>query len=144
MAGLIPFNRRRNSLFNDTFTDFYNMVDDFFNDDFLRAKSSFKVDIQDNEKEYVIEAQLPGVNKDEIDLEFEKGRLTISVQREETVDEEKKNYVHKESRYCSMSRSVYLRDALQEGVKAKLDSGILTITVPKEKLIVNRKKIEIE
>jgi HSP20 family protein len=94
-------------------------------------RDTFKIDVQDNEKEYVIDAELPGVDKDEIKVELNEGRLTISIDREENIDEENKNYIHKERRYCSMCRGIYLADADQKGVKAKLDNGILRITVPK-------------
>ena len=147
MAGLIPFSRR-NSLFKTGFEDFYNILDNFFEDDWAQNlnfnRGSFKVDIQDNQNEYVVEAHLPGVNKDEISLELDEGRLIISVERQEKIDDQKKNYVHRESRYSSMSRTVYLRDSLDEDVKAKLDNGVLYISVPKQKVSKNSRIIEIE
>jgi HSP20 family protein len=132
MAGLVPFNRKDRGLTRTGFGDFYGMLDDFFSDDFMMprrslARDTFKLDVQDKEKEYLIEAELPGVK------------------REEKVDEEKKNYIHKERRYCSMNRSVYLADADTENIKAKLDNGVLEITVPKvEKSVSQKNKIEIE
>ncbi|MGM0397274.1 MAG: Hsp20/alpha crystallin family protein [Bacillota bacterium] len=149
MAGLVPFNRR-NKMTGTGLGDFYGMLDDFFSDDFLLpqrslARDTFKLDVQDKEKEYLIEAELPGVKKEEINLEIRDGQLVIGIQREEKVDEEKKNYIHKERRYCSMSRSVYLADADPENIKAKLDDGVLEITVPKvEKSVREKNKIEIE
>ncbi len=144
---LVPFNRR-NSLFNAGFEDFYNMLDNFFNDDRFLTRGitmgSFKVDIQENENEYVVEAQLPGVKKEEINLILEDERLTIAVERRDEVNEEKKNYIHRESKFSSMSRSIYLRDALPEGVKAKLDNGVLYVSVPKQGNTRHTKRIEIE
>ena len=107
-------------------------------------RGSFKVDIQDNQNEYVVEAHLPGVDKEEISLELDEERLTISIERQEKVDEQEKNYIHRESRYSSMSRSIYLRDSLDEEVKAKLDNGVLYISVSKQKNSKNTKRIEIE
>lgn len=148
MAGLVPFNRRNTSIFNTGFEDFYNMLDDFFNDNWsanrLDSKGSFKIDIQEDDKEYIVEARLPGVKKEEINIELNDDKLNISVKRDETINEEKKNYVYKESRYCSMSRSVYLADSKSDGVKAKLDNGILYITIPKQETIDTTKRIEIE
>ena len=133
MAGLVPFNRK--NLINSSFTDFYNMLDDFFSDAWAPRRSlyrdTFKIDVQENEKEYIIDAELPGVSKDEINVELNEGRLTISVNREENIEEENKNYIHKERRCCSMSRGIYLADAAKKGVKARLDNGVLRITVPK-------------
>lgn len=148
MAGLIPFNRRHGRLINRGFEDFYNRVDDLLNEGFAYGENlirgNFKMDIQKKDHEYLIEAELPGVKKEEVNLELEDGRLTISVKREENINEEGKNYIHKETRSSSMSRSVYLQDAQQEGVKAKLDNGILSITIPREEKPNCTKRIDIQ
>ena len=66
MAGLIPF-RRNSSLVNSRFPDFYDMLDDFFGDNWWPRKpltqETFKIDVQDNENEYIVEAELPGSEK---------------------------------------------------------------------------------
>ncbi|MDD2397659.1 MAG: Hsp20/alpha crystallin family protein, partial [Tissierellia bacterium] len=105
---------------------------------------TFKIDVQENDNEYVVEAELPGVNKDEVNIEMNEGRLSISIQREEIKDEENKNYVHKERRYSSMSRSIYLDEAKSEGIKASLENGVLNIIVPKETKPNNSIKIDID
>ena len=113
MAGLVPFNRNL-SIRPPVFEDFYNMLDDFFNDTWPRRSrigSTFKVDVQENEREYLIEAELPGVKKEEVNIEMYEGRLTISVNREENISEENKNYLHRERTFSSMKRSIYLADA---------------------------------
>lgn len=151
MAGLVPYNRRNRGLvdrgFSD-FRDFYNMLDDFFNDSWPSkryfARDTFKIDVQENENQYLVEAELPGVNRDEIFIEMNEGRLNISIKREESIDEEKKNYLHKERRYSSMSRSLYLDDAKSDGIKAKLENGLLSIIVPKEDRPTKSVKIDIE
>ncbi|STO53326.1 Uncharacterised protein [Exiguobacterium aurantiacum] len=68
MAGLIPFNKKRNDLMNLGFNDFSNMLDDFFSASGLPFERSlrhdtFKVDIKDEADKYVIEAEVPGVKK---------------------------------------------------------------------------------
>jgi len=147
MAGLVPF-KRNAGLVNTRFPDFYGMLDDFFGDSWPPGKTlsqdTFKIDVQDNENEYVIEAELPGAKKEEVNVEMNDGRLTIFVRREEMVNEEQKNYIHKERRYCSMSRGIYLVDAQSEGIKAKLDNGVLSITVPKQDKTQSKSKVEIE
>ncbi len=147
MASLVPF-RRSSNLLNTGFSGLNDMMDDFFSDSWppgrVLSKDTFKLDVQDNEKEYVIEAELPGTKKEEVNVEMNDGRLTIFVKREEKTEEEGKNYVHKERRYCSMSRGIYLVDAEAEGIKAKLDEGILTITVPKQDKNKNSSKVVIE
>jgi len=148
MNGLVPFNRRNTGLLSTGFEDFYNMLDDFFSDGWLPRRSlerdTFKINVQQNDAEYLIEAELPGVNKEEIDVDLNDNRLTISVKREEKINEEKKNYIHRESRYASMSRSIYLADAESKGIKAKLENGLLNISVPRQAKAVKAEKIEIE
>jgi HSP20 family protein len=144
MAGLVPFNRFRPA----GFEDFYNMLDDFFNDTRPIRRSlsrdTFKIDVQDNEKEYIIEAELPGVAKDEISLQFNEGKLSIAINKEENIEEEKKNYIHKERRVSSMQRSLYLADAQADEISAKLEEGVLTLTVPKQNKRDSSVKISID
>ena len=140
MAGLVPFNRNR-GLKPTGFQDFYNMLDDFFD---TWPSRTFKIDVKDSETDYTIEAELPGVKKDEVEISLEDGKLAIAVKREEKTDEQSENYIHKETRTCSMQRSVYLADAKSEGVKAKLEDGVLKVTVPKEQKTENVHRIEIE
>lgn len=148
MTGLVPFNRKNTGLLNTGFEDFHNMLDDFFNDNWSPRRNlendTFKINVQQNDTDYLIEAELPGVNKEEINVDLNEGRLNISVKREEKINEEKKNYIHRESRYSSMSRSIYLADADAKGIKAKLDNGVLHITVPRQEREVKAEKIEIE
>lgn len=147
MSRLVPYNRRSPRIFGSDFENFYNMVDNFFNDSWTLGNSlsvrSFRIDVQENENEYIVEAELPGVKKEEINIDLNEGRLNISIEREDRKDRENKNYIHRESRYASMSRSIYLPDAKHEGVKARLDNGILAINIPKGDR-PNRRRIEIE
>lgn len=148
MTALIPFNRKRNDLMNTGFNDFQNMLDDFFADGWPMRRSlagdTFKIDLQDNEKEYIVEAELPGFQKNEISLSLEEGRLQIAVKKEETKEETDKNYVHRERKFTAMTRNVFLADAASDDIKAKLTDGVLTITVPKQAKPELTRQIEIE
>lgn len=148
MSKLIPFSSRKSDLANAGFGGFYSMLDDFFTDDFpfkrSLANDSFKLDIQEKEDAYIIEAELPGVKKEELKVTMDANRLKISVEHEEKVDEEKKNYIHKERRYCSMERNILLADADAAGIKAKLNDGVLEITVPKKQKQTTSTNIEVE
>lgn len=148
MSGLIPFNRRSMNLMNLGFNDLSNALDDFFTDGFLFrqgvCRDTFKIDVSENEKEYTVEAELPGINKDDIRLDLEDGQLSISINKEESNEESDKKYIHRERRYCSMRRSVLLADAANEGVNAKLNDGILNIVIPKAQKVDTSIKIDIE
>lgn len=146
MAGLIPFNGR-NGL-RTGLDGFYNMIDDFFAANWPIGRGlmgdTFKIDVSQTDTEYLVEAELPGVKKDELDVTLSDGTLTIAVQREESINEEKKNFIHKERRYSSMSRSVYLPEAKEDGIRAKLNDGVLKINVQKRDDIDKSKRIVIE
>ncbi|MDR1539458.1 MAG: Hsp20/alpha crystallin family protein [Clostridiales bacterium] len=143
MKPLIPFNDKRgNDLIDSGFEDFYNLLDDFFTPRSIE-RGTFKLDLQESEKEYIIEAELPGIKKDEISLSIDDGRLTISVNQAKSVEEKKKNYLHRERKESSMSRSIYLADASLEGVDAKLEEGILTVKVQREQKKATGRKIDI-
>jgi HSP20 family protein len=147
MAGLIPFNRKNNDLFS-TSLNLDNMLDDFFAEGWPFRRSliadTFKIDVQDNKSEYVVEAELPGVQKSEVSISLNDGRLNIAVKKEENIEEKDKNYIHKERRYSSMSRSIMLADADETGIKAKLDNGVLSVTVLKKAKPASGVVIDIE
>lgn len=148
MAGLIPFNRKQNDLMNIGFDDFSNMLDDFFTGSWPIQRSlagdTFKIDIQDNDTEYTIEAELPGVKKEDVEITLNDGRLNISVKKEEVSENKSKKYIHRERKYAQMSRSILLADADDEDIKAKLEEGVLTIQVPKKQHEDTSKRIMIE
>ncbi len=145
MANLIPVHRR-GRLANTGFEDFYNVLDDFFNDPWMtkRRRDAFKLDIRQTDEEYLIEAELPGANKDEISIEIAEGTLRIAYNHEEKKEQDDKNYIHRERCCISSSRSIYLGDVDAEGVNAKLEGGILKIEVPRQKVLESTRKIEIE
>jgi len=148
MANLIPFNWKKNNVSNSNFDDFSNMLEDFFDNDFLGRRSlrndSFKLDLEEKEKEYVIEAEIPGVKREEIDLSYNDNRLRIAIKKEENKENKNKNYIHRERRLTSMERSIILNDIDEKEIKAKLDDGILTIIVPKKYKETNKLKINID
>ena len=152
MAGLVPFNRRNSNLTRTGtgigFENFYNMLDDFFGDNATPSRNllrdTFKIDIEDTEKEYLVEAELPGIKKEEIDLGIEEDNLCISVNRTEESKESGKNYIHRERRQASMSRRIRLADANLAEIKAKLEDGVLIVTIPKQDKTVTSRKIAIE
>ena len=133
MTYMIPTRRvKRNTPVR--YTGFNSLFDDFFSDMWTPALSngdSFKMDVKNTEDAYLVEADMPGVNKDEISLELEENVLTIQVKREEATEETEANYVHRERKVSSMSRSIRLRDVNADEIDAKLENGVLTVTLPK-------------
>ena len=138
---MIP--RRRNEF--DLFDDFFE-GDDFFS---RREQSLMKTDIREKDDKYIIEMDLPGYEKENINLELKEGYLTVSakVEREEN-NGEKERYVHKERFYGECSRNFYVgEDVTEEDIHAEFKNGILKISIPKKeakKEIPEAKRIEIE
>lgn len=115
----------------DEFTD---LMGQFFdrNLPLSKAFSGIKVDVQETDKEYTVEADLPGIAKEEIRLDLVDNYLLIDVEQKQETDQENKNYVRKERSYMSSRRSVYLPNPKKEGIDAKLENGVLVIHIPKE------------
>ena len=120
-----------------------NMFDDLFEDNFFgahnplygkNAKNLMKTDINEKDGNYELAVDLPGFKKDEINLDIKDGYLTITAQKGLDKDEEdKKGHVIRRERYAGVcQRSFFVGDVKPENVKAKYESGVLTINVPKE------------
>lgn len=130
----------------------FDLFDDFFggNDLFPRRESSImKTDIKEKKDKYVIQMDLPGYEKDNIDLQLKDGYLevTASVEKEEDNSKDEK-FVHKERFYGHCSRSFYVGDEIsEEDIHAQFKNGILEIDIPKKdpkEELPEVKKIEIE
>ena len=72
------------------------------------------------------------------------GRLSISVNKQESEEDKSKTYLHKETSSWSATRGIYLKDASTSGLTAKLEGGILTVNVPKQTEKENVTKIQID
>ena len=143
MASLIPYSNYDRAL-RRAFP--FDMFDELLSSPLVSAAAdgAFKMDVEDAGTSYVVTAELPGVNKDEIDVELNEGRLSISVDARESEEHKAKNFLHKETREWSATRGVYLKDAATAGLTAKLDGGVLTITVPKQEEKANVTKVSID
>jgi HSP20 family protein len=150
MFGITPYNRRNNSVekrndFWDMGSVFENFFDDSFLPGFFRGANQIKADIRENEKEYIVDAEIPGVKKEDIKLELRDDVLTIVVEHNEEVNEERDNYIRRERKSGSYSRSFQVDNVKNEDVKASYDNGILTITLPKQEGgKVNSHRIDIQ
>jgi len=141
MSSLIPFERKNNgvqrksdSLFN--LFDMDRIFENFFNDSvfpsYFSNSGQMRVDISENDKEYILEAELPGIKKEEINLEVSDDRLTISVNRDEKTEEKNDNYLRRERRTSSMVRSFSIENVVSDKITAKHENGILTLVLPKK------------
>lgn len=141
MMMLMP--KRRNTF--DIFEEMFN--DPFFNGFSRQQSNLMQSDVKENDKQYLIDINLPGYDKENIELSIDNGYLNINAKIEESKDDEKENYIHKERYVGECHRSFYVGDDIkEEDVKANFKNGILKLTIPKkeEKKIENKKFISIE
>jgi len=122
--------------------------DDFFTHNKLRGKEGYfepRVDIIDKDEKYVFVAELPGVDKKDINVELKDGLLTIEAKINEEKESETDNVIRRERRTGFFSRSINVGDNLKEGeIKAELINGLLKLSAPKKKPTSNEaRKIEI-
>lgn len=134
-----------NTMIPRTFSE---MLDTFFNDAVSTNVNTGSflpgVDVIENDKNYEINVMLPGMKKDEINIELEDGVLTVSGERKHESEQKNRKYHLIESRYGKFSRSFTLpRNINRDSVKAKMTDGILNITIEKDEKAVSR-QIEIK
>ena len=104
------------------------------------------VELHEKDKEYCVKAELPGVKKEDLDIDIDKNHITINAKKEEENKEVTKSYRKSEFRYGEFSRTVYFPDDIDiENTSAKLEHGILKIVAPKiEKEDEKMKKLTIQ
>lgn len=131
MFDMMPYGWNRSQSLLDSFADFEK---NFFGE-MGRSFSGFNTDIRDNGNEYVLEAELPGFNKEDISVEAHDGMLTISAKHEEKQeekDEKSGQYIRRERRYGSFQRSFSLNGVDAKNIHGEYQDGVLKLTLPKE------------
>lgn len=139
MFELTPFGRRS----HDLFRDFENT---FFGDDFWKA-GSFRTDIKDKGDKYILEADLPGFEKEDIKIDIDNDYLTISAEHNECTDEKDKegNYIRRERSFGSFSRSFNIANVKTDAIEASYKHGVLKLTMPKkESTVPTSRRLEIK
>jgi len=103
------------------------------------------VDVSESEDAYHVTAELPGVNKDDLDITINDGVLTINAEtRHESEQKEKGRMIRQERRYGKFVRSMRLGgDVEEDRVKANYEDGVLHLTLPKSEDVKPR-KIDVE
>lgn len=116
--------------------DFWNgdLFDTFFSDSMFRDnKHLMRTDIKEDENGYDLEIEMPGFNKENINLSLNDGYLTIEAEiKQKENSEDENHYIRRERFYGSVKRSYYVgKDVTEEDIKAQYNDGILSINVPK-------------
>lgn len=126
---------------------FSSLVDKFFNDSMQRSgQSTFspKVDVVETEKAFELYVEVPGMNKEDFNLEINDNYLTISGERKFSSEQKEKDFHSIETRYGSFSRSFTLPDSVSsDKISAKYNNGILELTIPKDEKKLLKSKIKV-
>ena len=120
---------------------------DFFNDSFWGGMSTggMKADVRETDTDYLIDIEVPGMKKEDVEISLNDDILTVSAKYDESNEEKKEgHYIRRERRSGVMRRSFSVDNVKADEIDAKLDNGVLTITCPKkEQKVISDRKIEI-
>ena len=141
MMYMLPYSRMNTNSLLDLFDDFERSV--------LGASGhrfpSFRTDIRDEGDHYLLQAELPGFQKDDIEVDVKENVLTISAQIQQCSEQTKDTYLCRERRSGSFSRSFRLEGIQQENISAAYTNGILELKLPKQQEILPQsRKIAIQ
>ena len=136
MFEMRPYSRRNNSLYNP-FKEMDELEKSFFGNPFgffSGTLDEFKTDIKDEGDRYELEADLPGFDKKDINLDVNGDVLTVKAERHSEHEEKDKKgkYVRCERSYGSYSREFDLSGVKADEITAKYENGVLKLTLPKK------------
>ena len=131
MFELTPFTNGRMMDIYKPFRDLAELERKFFSGN---PTGSFVTDIRDNGDAYVLEADLPGMKKEDIHIDIDGDRLSISAQRNSSREEKDSegNYIRCERFSGSFSRSFNISGIRAQDITAAYTDGVLTLTMPKK------------
>jgi HSP20 family protein len=131
-----------------SFRPFY--VPNIFDDDFFpvisdRTSSMPAVNIREDEKSYVLDLAIPGMDKKDLKIDINEDVLTISSETKSETEESKDGYKRKEFSYSSFCRSFYIPENVErDKIEANYKDGVLSVALPKQKEEKNKITREIK
>ncbi len=145
--GRSPARRRWRSPFTRFFDDIMSDLESELpevGDAFSGRRFAPAIDVYEDDKQVGIKAELPGMTKDDVEITVENGVLTLRGEKEQTEEQEGKDYHRVERRYGRFERSFRLPEYADEtSADATFSDGILTISLPKEET-AKAKTIEVK
>ena len=135
---LTPFDSIFDKVVNQAFPNFGQE----FGVNFFGNSSYPRVNVADTKNDVRIEAEIAGLSRDDVSVEYEDGLLIISVEKKTEIEDPDVKYVYKELKRSSFKRSFKVDDATLEvdKITAKFDNGILNVTIPKKEVIETKSK----
>jgi HSP20 family protein len=121
---------------DDRSWDVDKLFENFFNDavfpSFYTRSGFMRVDIRETDDSFLLEAELPGVSREQVNIDLDGDNLTIMVNQDESNEDKNERYLRRERRCCSMARSFNVENIDAEKIAAKMENGILKLTLPKK------------
>ena len=126
--------------------------DDFFNDKFfngvtpaVKNSNSPAVNVSEEDESFRIEVAAPGIGAEDFEIKLENDILTISTEQKDNKEVTEQKYLRREFNFSTFKRSFQLPDTIDSGnIKAKNDSGILIVELPKKEEVVQNASRQIE
>lgn len=122
---------RRNDMM-DAMNDWFGFPRNFFDD--TEIENIMQSDVAETDKDYTVKIDMPGMNKEDINVNYKDDLLTVAGSRKSFKDtrDKDKNIIHKERSEGRISRSYRLPNIVASEIHAKYDNGVLTIILPKQ------------
>jgi len=139
---LTPFDSLFDKMVNHAFPNF----GEEFGVNFFGNSSYPRVNVADLKNEVLIEAEIAGLDKDDVSVEYEDGMLTISGDKKTDIENQEVRYVYKELKRSSFKRSFRVDETTLnvDKISAKFDNGILNVIIPKKEILETpSKKVKI-
>lgn len=108
------------------------ILDDFFNDEFFlpSVNSNSHLDVYQEDNKYVVEVDLPGYKKEEINMSFNNDLLTIKAEHIEENKEDTKKYIYRSRSQSMFTRQIRFSNIEHENIDAKFEEGVLKVILP--------------
>lgn len=128
------------------FPDVPSLLSGFFDDDFFPTnwRKDFQRDwtnripasnVKETDSDFTIELAVPGMDKEDFNIDLKNGVLTISAEKKEEKEDKDGDYTRQEFNYTSFTRSFNIPDNVnEESIRAKYDNGMLNLVLPKMEL----------
>lgn len=135
MFELTPFRRKNSPVVRDMWDRFQDMFDEDFFAPFRGDVMPFRSDIRETRDAYVIEAELPGFRKQDIDIDLSNQYLTIRAKRQEQNENNgEEKMIRRERFYGEFMRRFYIGDVQEKDIQASFEDGVLKIRLPRQNL----------
>ena len=149
MFELRPYRRLNETAAYNPFREIEDFERRFFGEPFdaFFRRGEFRTDITDEGDNFVLEADLPGFDKNDIRLDLSENTLTINAERhfEHERDDKKDKYLRVERSYGKYSRRFDVSGINTDDIKAKYENGVLRLTMPKkQKAVPETKQLTID